>query len=178
VSTIPSLNPVSYKAKTFLDHKTTSAHRRTTPRLSREVKAKALCANSEATVASLASTTLLGSTKPATCEANTKAPMRANSIADSDSLPLTAPSVKNFCREARDKASPSANNEAILTSLEEKALHGQAKFASKGKTKAVASPCEATLSGEVILASPITRKKALKARPKASRPKMVNIKSP
>jgi len=53
----------------------------------------------------------------------------ANNIADSASLPLTAPSAKNLCREARDKASSAknlscdarnkttlgANSEAILT---------------------------------------------------------------
>ena len=57
-------------------------------------------------------------------------------------------------------------------------MHDKAKFASKGRTKAVASLCEVTLSGEVILASPITREKALKAKPKASQSQGANIKSP
>ena len=85
-------------------------------------------------------------------------------------LPQTAPSAKNLCRdrENRDKAPPGVNNEVILASLEGKALHDKAKFASKGRTKAVVSPCEAILSGEATLASPITRNKALKAKPKTS----------
>jgi len=126
---------------------------RVQPRLSREVKAKALCANSEAAAASL-STTLLGSTKPAACEANTKATFCANSVVDSSPLPLTTPSAKNLCSEARNKVTLGANSEAILTSLEGKAQHGKTKFASKGRTKAAASLCVATLSGENILASP------------------------
>jgi len=52
-----------------------------------------------------------------------------------------------------------------------KALHGKAKFTFKGRIKAV------TLPGEAILASPITRKKALKAKPKASQSKGANIQS-
>ena len=150
-STSP-LDPASCEAKIVLDHKTTSVHRRAKPRLSHEAKAKALCANSEATATSLASTILLGSAKPAVREANTKAPLRVNSVADSASLPLTTPSAKNLCREARDKAPLDANNEAILASLEGKALHDKAKFASKGRIKTVALPYKATLSCEVILA--------------------------
>jgi len=109
----------------------------------------------------------------------------ANSIADSVLLLLTAPSVKNLfceardkvpsakdlCREARDKAPLGANNEAILASLEGKAQHSKAKSASKGRIKIVASSCEATLSGEIILASPVAKKKAFKAKPRASRSK-------
>ena len=72
------------------------------------------------------------------------------------SLLLKASSAKDLCCEARDKA----NSEAILASLE--ATRSKAKLASKGKI--VASPCEATLSGKVILASPITKKKAFKAK--------------
>jgi len=108
-------------------------------------------------------------------EANTKAPLRVNSVADSASLPLIAlaPSAKNLCHEARNKAPLGANSEAIPASLEGKALHDKAKFASKGRTK----KGEATLSGEVLLASAITRKKALKAKPKVSQPKGDNIKS-
>ena len=71
----------------------------------REAKAKILCANSEATVASLASAALLGGAKPTAHEAKTGAPLHANSVADSASLSLIAPSAKNLYREARDKAS-------------------------------------------------------------------------
>ena len=51
----------------------------------------------------------------------------------------------------------------------------KATLAFKGRAKTVASPCEATLSGETILASPIAKKKALKAKPRASQPKRANI---
>jgi len=44
---------------------------RVQPRLSPEAKAKAFCANSEATTTPLASTAVLGSAKPAVCEAKT-----------------------------------------------------------------------------------------------------------
>ena len=118
---------------------------RVQPHLSCKAKAKALCADSEAA----ASTTLLGSTKPAAREANTKAYLHANSVVDSASLPLTAPSAKNFCREARIKAPLSTNSEAILTSLKVKALHNKTKFASKDRTKAAVLFCDATLSGEL-----------------------------
>ena len=85
-STIPSLHPASCEAKIVLDHKTTLAHCRAKPRLSRKAKAKALCANSEAITVSLALTTLLCSAKPAAREANTKPPLHASSVADSASL--------------------------------------------------------------------------------------------
>jgi len=65
----------------------------------------------------------------------------------------------------------------MLASLEGKALHSKAKFTSKGRIKAVVSPCEATFSGEAILALPITIMKALKAKPKASQPKEANFQS-
>jgi len=55
--------------------------------------------------------------------------------------------------------------------LEGKTLHDKTKFASKGKTKAIASPCEATFSGETILTSLKIRKKAFKAKAKASQPR-------
>jgi len=174
-ATIPSLDPASCEAKIVLDHKTTLAPRGAKSRLSCEAKTKAPCAYSEAIKATLASTILLGSAKPATREANTKAPLRANSITVSTSLSLTTPSAKNLCREARDKAPLRVNSEVILASFEGKALHDKFKFASKGRTKTVASPGEPTLSGEAILASPIIRKKALKAKPKASQPKRANI---
>ena len=58
-------------------------------------------------------------------------------------------------------------------------LHDRAKFASKGRTKIVTSSSEVTLSGEVIfLASPIAKRKAFKARPKASQPNKANFQSP
>ena len=91
---------------------------------------------------------------PSAHEANTRVPLRANSIVDSVSLPLTAPSAKDLYREARNKAPLGANGEAILISLEGKALHDKPKFAAKGRTKAAASLCVATLSGENILALP------------------------
>ena len=111
--------------------------------------------------------------------------MGANSVADSASLSLTAPgakdlyheardkapSAKNLSHEARDKAPFDANSEVILVSLEGKALHSKAKLAFKGKAKLVASPCKAILSGEAILTSPIAKKKAFKAKPRASQPK-------
>ena len=108
-STISSLDPASYETKIVSDHKTISAPCRAKPRLAREAKAKAPCANSEATAASLASTTLLGSAKPATREAKAKASLGANSVFDSTSLPLIAPNAKNLCREVRNKASLDAN---------------------------------------------------------------------
>ena len=44
--------------------------------------------------------------------------------------------------------------------------------------KAVASPCKATLPGEAILTSPIAKRKAFKAKSKASQPKRANFQSP
>ena len=79
--------------------------------------------------------------------------MCANSVADSTSLLLPIPSVKDLCRkvrdkapsandlshEARDKAPLSANNETILASPKGRALHNKAKLAFKGRAKIVAS---------------------------------------
>ena len=62
--------------------------------MSREAKAKALCVNNEAKVASLTSPALLGSAKLVAREAKTGAPLYANSVVDSVSLPLTALSTK------------------------------------------------------------------------------------
>ena len=106
-------------------------------------------------------------------------------------LSLTAPSAKNICRKARDKASNAkdlsreargkaplgANSEAILTSLEGRAMRRKAKLISKGRAKTVALPCKVTLSGESILASPIAERKAFKAKPRASQPKGVSFQS-
>ena len=44
--------------------------------------------------------------------------------------------------------------------------------------KAVTSPCEATLPGEAILTSPIAKKKAFKAKSKASQPTRADFQSP
>jgi len=140
----------------------------------------------------LTSTALLGSAKLAAHETKTRAPLCANSVTDSASLSLTTPSAKvlsrrartktlnakDLSREAKDKAPLGANNAFILNSLEEKALHIKAKLSLKGKAKIVASPCESTLSGEAILASPIAKKKAFKAKLKASQPKGANLQSP
>ena len=68
--------------------------------------------------------------------AKAKAPLRVNSIADSVSLPLIAPSAKYLCHKAKNKAPLGANSEVILTSLKGKSLRGKAKFTSKGRTKA------------------------------------------
>ena len=85
----------------------------------------------------------MGSFKPTAREAKTRAPMRANSV--TDPMSFSAPSAKKLCHEAKGKALLSANSEALLTSLAGKALHNKAKFASKGKTKAVTSPLRAEL---------------------------------
>jgi len=176
-STTSSLDAASYEAKIVLDHETISASCRAKPRLARKAKAKVLYAKSKATVASLTSTTLLSSARPVAHEAKAKASLSANSVVDSASLPLRAPSAKNLCREAINKAPLGANNEAILTSLEGKALHNKAKFTSKDRTKAAAWLCNTTPSGDAILASPIIKKKAFKAKPKASQPKKANFQS-
>ena len=124
-------------------------------------------------------------------EAKAKAPLCANSVTASVSLPLPAPSAndlncepktktlsaKDLSHEAKDKAPLGINSEAISASLKERALLSKAKLAFKGRAKTIASPCEVTLSGETILASP-TAKKAFKAKPKASQPKGANFQSP
>jgi len=109
---------------------------------------------------------------------------------DSLSLPLTTLSAKNvFSREAKTKAlsakdlSPeikneaplSANSEAISASLIGRTLRSRAKLTFKGRAKTIASSCKATLSGETILASPIAKKKVLKAKPRVSQQKQANI---
>jgi len=58
-----SLDSASYEAKIVSDCKTISALHRAKPRLSREARAKALCANSEATAAPLTSSALLDSAR-------------------------------------------------------------------------------------------------------------------
>ena len=111
------------------------------------------------------------------CEAKAKAPLCANSIADSVSLPqiaLTAKivlsreartkalSAKDLSREAKKEAPLSANSKAILASFKGRTLSSRAKLAFKGRTKIVSSPWEATVSDETILASSIAKNKALK----------------
>ena len=159
-STVASLDSASCEAKTVLDYQTPSAPQLL---LSREAKAKAPSAYSEAAAALLASIILMGSVKPATCEAKIRIPVRANNVADLVSLSLL--STKKLYYEARGKALLGANSEALLISLAGKALHNRAKFASKSRTKAVTSPCEATSLGEAILASSIAKRKAFKVRP-------------
>ena len=58
-----SLDLASCEAKIFSNCKTISALHRTKPLLSRDARAKALCANNEATAAPLTSSTLLGSAR-------------------------------------------------------------------------------------------------------------------
>ena len=57
-------------------------------------------------------------------------------------------------------------------------LYDRAKFASKSRTRTVASPCKATPSCEATLASPMVKRKAFKARPKAPQPNRTNFQSP
>ena len=77
--------------------------------------------------------------------------------------------------KVKNEALLSANNEASSASLKRGALHSKAKLAFKGRDKTAASPCEAPLSGEAILALLIAQKKALKAKLRVSQPKQVNI---
>jgi len=114
----------------------------------------------------------MGSVQPASREPKTRAPVRANSVSNPTSL--SAPSANKICCEVRGKTLLSANSEALLTSLTGKALHNRAKFVSNGRTKVA----EVTSLGEATLASPMAKKKALKAKPKAFQPQRVNIKSP
>ena len=84
-------------------------------------------------------------------------------------------STKNLGREVKNKAPLSANSEAISVSLTGRTLCNRAKLAFKYRAKTVASPCETTLLGEAILASPIAQKKVFKAKPRVSQPKQANI---
>ena len=152
-----SLDSASCEAKIVYDCKTISALHRAKPRLSREAKAKALCANSEATAALLTSSALL-------CSARLAASNKTKAL-----------SAKDLSREVKNEAPLSANSEAISASLTRKTSRNKAKLTFKGRAKTVASPCKATLLGEAILASPIAQKKVLKAKPRVSQPKQVNI---
>ena len=115
--------------------------------------------------------------------------MCENSVADSVSLSLSAPSAKVFSREARTKALSdknlsrdvkneeplSANSEASSASLKRGTLRSRAKLGFKDKAKTVSLPYEATLLGEAILPLPIAKKKLFKAKPRVSQPKQANI---
>jgi len=68
--TVLSLDSASCETKIVLDHKMTSASRRVKPRLSRKAKAKALCANNEASTAPLTSSTLLGNARTTACDSS------------------------------------------------------------------------------------------------------------
>jgi len=131
------------KLKIVSDDKTISALHRAKPRLSREAKAKAFCANSEAIAAPLTSSAILGSARLSTSgrtkalSAQLASPCEANST-----LRRVQPHLSH---EAKTKTPLGANNEAILASHEGKVLHNKTKFASKDRTKIVASPCKATL---------------------------------
>jgi len=91
-------------------------------------------------------------------EAKAKTPLCANSVADSVSLSLPAPSAKvlsrevrtkalsakDLSREAKDEAPLSANSETISASLEiaslkGKSLHSKTKLTFKGRATTVAS---------------------------------------
>ena len=148
-----SLDSASCEAKIVSDCKIISALHRAKPHLSREARTKALCANSEAIVAPLTSSALLGSAR----------------LAASDKTKVL--SAKDLSREIKNEAPLSANSEAISASLKGRTLRNRAKLVFKGRTKTVASPCETTLSGEVILASPIAQKKVFTAKPRVSQPK-------
>jgi len=95
----------------------------------------------------------LGSVKHVACEAKTRAPVRANNIVDLVSL--LAPSAKILSLEAGGNARLSANNEALITALAGRTLHGRAKFASKGRIRTVASPYEATLASPIVKGMPL-----------------------
>jgi len=159
-------------------------------RLDASGKTKALCAQIASSCE--ANSTFCRVQPRLSHEAKVKAPLWANSVVDSVSLSLLASSakvlsreartkalsVKDLSREAKDEASLSANSEAILFSLKGRTLRSRAKLASKGRAKIVVSPCEATLSDEAILASSIAKRKAFKAKPRASQPKGANFQSP
>jgi len=151
-----SLDSASCEAKIVPDCKTISALHRAKPRLSREVRAKALCVNSEATAAPLTSSALLGSVR----------------LAASDKT--KALSAKDLNREVKNEAPLSANSEATSTSLTGRTPRNKAKLAIKGSAKTG----EATLSGEAILDSAIAQKKVFKAKPRVSQPKQANIQFP
>ena len=87
-------------------------------------------------------------------------------------------SAKDLSCEVKNEAPQSANSEAISASLKGRALCNRAKLTFKDKAKIIVSPCETTLSSEAILASPIAKKKAFKAKPKASQPKGASFQSP
>jgi len=83
-----------------------------------------------------------------------------------------------FPSRLKPKCQLAAFSEANLASLRAKALLSSTKSASNSEAKVpcakIASPSEAKSHGEAILALPMTKKKAFKAKLKASQPKKVN----
>ena len=114
-----SLDSAFYEAKIVSNCKAILALHRAKPRLSREAKAKALCANSETTAALLTSSSLLGSARLAVGD-KTK-----------------ALSAKDLSREVKNEAPLSANSEAIFASLTGRTPHNRAKHVFKGRAKTV-----------------------------------------
>jgi len=112
-----SLDSASCEAKIVSDCKTISALHRAKPHLSREARAKALCANSKATAAPLTSSALLGSARLATSS-------KTKTI-----------SAKDLSLEVKNEASLSANKETILASLTGRTLRNRAKLAFKAELK-------------------------------------------
>ena len=138
-----------------MDHKTTSAPRKAQSRLSHEVKAKALCANSEATIIPLTSSTLLGSARTAAC-GSTKAlsAQIASSCAANSTLYRVQPHLSH---EAKNKAL-CVNSEAITASLASTTLLGSAKPAAR-ETKA---KTPLVLIESLISVAPIYKHQVLK----------------
>jgi len=119
---------------------------------------------------------LQNSASPIT-QAKAKALLCAKSVADLALLPLIALSAKkvlsykastkalsakDFSRDVKNEAPLSANSEAISALFIGITMCNRAKLAFKGRVKIVASSCEATLSGETILALLITKKLGFK----------------
>ena len=115
-------------------------------------------------------------------EDKAKAPLCAESKANTASLPLTTVGAKTIPgRKVRTRALHSANdlcNEtnleaplgARVASLKARALLCSAKLASKSRTKVASSLREVDYSGEAILASPTAKRDAFKAKPRAFQP--------
>ena len=109
LQTIFSLDSASCEAKIVSDHKTISALCRAKPRLSREAKAKALCANSEATAAPLKSSALFGSARFA---ASGRTEALSAQIASSCEANLTLRRVQpHLSRETKARAPLCANSD-------------------------------------------------------------------
>ena len=110
-----SPDSASCEAKIVLNHKTISASRRAKPRVYREAKAKAFCANRETTTASLILSALLGSARIAAC-VSTKA--LSAQIASSCKTDSTLFRVQpRLSREAKAKTLLGTNRVADSASL-------------------------------------------------------------